>query len=106
MVCVVFSRETVVALEETVRVAEKAVGRCPDLEPLLITARDRLQVNLYYGIQNSHISYYSTICVRVSSETSIVLRCMYEIPSLQSLSVETNWNSRHQGSKMLESDLA
>ena len=47
-VCVtIYSRETVAALEEAVRVAEKAVGRCPDLEPLLITARDRLQVILY-----------------------------------------------------------
>ena len=42
----VFSRDTVAALEEAVRVAEKAVGRYPDMEPLLITARDRLQVIL------------------------------------------------------------
>ena len=42
----VFSRDTVAALEEAVRVAEKAVGRCPDMEPLLVTARDRLQVLL------------------------------------------------------------
>ena len=40
-----YSRETVATLEEAVRSAEKAVGRCPDMEPLLITARDRLQVH-------------------------------------------------------------
>ena len=40
-----YSRETVATLEEAVRAAEKAVGWCPDMEPLLITARDRLQVH-------------------------------------------------------------
>ena len=42
-----YSQETVTALEEAVRGAEKMVGRCPDMEPLLITARDRLQVSMY-----------------------------------------------------------
>ena len=42
-----YSQETVTALEEAIRGAEKMVGRCPDMEPLLVTARDRLQVNMF-----------------------------------------------------------
>ena len=42
-----YSQQTVTALEEAVQGAEKMVGRCPDMEPLLVTARGRLQVNMF-----------------------------------------------------------
>ena len=57
----VFSRDTVATLEEAVRVSKKAVGRCPDMEPLLVTARDRLQLIL----QDPKLAHPTLLCMRV-----------------------------------------
>ena len=40
------SRETVAALEEALRIVEGAEERIPSLEPLIMRARHKLQVNV------------------------------------------------------------
>ena len=77
-----YSRETVAALEEAVRVAEKAVGRCIDMEPLLVTARDRLQV--HFVLCKTRTS--RDMCSQASMITHFHV-AVYEIPSLQLLHV-------------------
>ena len=68
-VCV-YSRETVATLEEALRVAEKALGRCANMEPLLVTARDRLQV---FSCMNGSKLAYCLLLRNVCSQAAMII---------------------------------